>query len=147
MRATRWSLGSALADFDAAAERGEEAALVEARYGELPKISIDHGVMEKVERVAVVPGDFGWSDLGSWVTAWELADKDDDGNAGPDGTVFIGTKGSLVSAPGKKLVALVGVEDLVVVDTEDALLVVPKADAQRVRDIVEALKKRSDERV
>jgi mannose-1-phosphate guanylyltransferase len=139
-------LGAALDAFDAAAARGAEEAEVRARYGELPSISIDHGVMEKVEGVSVVPGDFGWSDLGSWTTAWELADRDRDGNAAPSDAVLVGSRGCYVHAPEGKLVALVGVEDLVVVDTEDALLVVPRSEAQNVRDVVEALKKRGDTR-
>jgi mannose-1-phosphate guanylyltransferase len=139
-------LGSALSDFDRAAAEGNEAAVVAARYASLPAISIDHGVMERADRVAVVPGDFGWSDLGSWTTAWELAPHDDAGNAGPLDALFVDADGCLVSAPAGKVVALVGVHDLVVVDTEDALLVIPRGDAQRVRDVVEALTKRGDPR-
>jgi len=147
IRAHLPDLASALADFDEAAAAGNEAALVSARYGGLPKVSIDHGVMEKAERVAVVPGDFDWSDLGSWTTAWELAERDDDGNAGGDSALFIDSKGSFVSAPEGKLVAIVGATDLVIVDTEDALLVIPRSEAQRVRDVVDALKKRGDDRL
>ncbi len=140
-------LGSALADFDAAAAEGKETAVVTERYSSLPSISIDHGVMEKAERVAVVPGDFGWSDLGSWTTAWELADKDQHDDAGPEDAIFIDASGSYVRAPAGKLVALVGVKDLVIVDTEDALLVVPRDQAQRVREVVEALEARGDRRL
>ncbi len=97
--------------------------------------------------MAVVPGDFGWSDLGSWVTAWELADRDAADNAAPDDAVLLDARGCYVRAPAKKLVALVGVRDLVVVDTEDALLVLPREEAQRVREVVDALEKRSDPRL
>jgi mannose-1-phosphate guanylyltransferase len=140
-------LASALADFDAAAAQGREAAVVSERYATLPSISIDHGVMERAKRVAVVPGDFGWSDLGSWTTAWELAERDANDNAGPNDAVFIDADGCYVRAPAGKLVALVGVEGLVVVDTEDALLVVPRGEAQRVRDVVKELRDRGDERL
>lgn len=141
-------LGQQLKAFDVAAARGEEAALVEKTYATLPSISIDHGLMEKVEEVLVVPGAFGWSDLGSWTTSWELAARDAEGNALPEGAVTVDARGNFASVSAtKKIVALVGVSDLVIVDTEDALLVMPRARAQDVRSVVEALKARGDGRV
>ena len=113
----------------------------------MPNVSIDHGVMEKAPNVLVVPGSFAWSDLGSFTTAWELSPKDDAQNAVPEGSVVVQSKGCYVSAPRQKLVALVGVEDLVVVDTEDALLVMPRQRDQDVREVVEALKQRNDPRL
>ena len=139
-------LAAALGEFDEAAARGEEATLVASRYAELPAVSIDHGVMEKADEVLVVPGSFGWSDLGSWTTAWELADKDEDDNALLAEAVAVDASGCYVSAPEGKLVALVGVQDLVVVDTPDALLVVPRERAQEVRAVVARLKAEGDER-
>jgi mannose-1-phosphate guanylyltransferase len=147
IRAHLPALDDAVRAFDAAAAAGRETEEVAARYPALPAISIDHGVMEKSERVAVVPGDFGWSDLGSFTTAWELAPKDGAGNAVRADAILVDARRNYVSAPAKKLVALVGVEDLVVVDTEDALLVIPRDRAQDVRKIVEALEERGDERV
>ena len=137
-------LGAALERFDRAAEEGRERELVAAEYAALPAVSLDHGVMEKAERVAVVPGDFGWSDVGSWTTAWELATKDAEHNAAtsPDDVVLVDAHGSYVRAPAGKVVALIGVRDLVVVDTEDALLVVPRDRAQDVRAVVDALRAR-----
>jgi mannose-1-phosphate guanylyltransferase len=112
-------------------------------------VSIDHGVMEHMARLAVVPGDFGWSDLGSWQSAWELADKDEHGNAAPAGTVFVDARDNQVvdlrqEGHGGRVIALVGVADLCVVETDDALLVVPRARAQDVKYVVEALKARGD---
>jgi mannose-1-phosphate guanylyltransferase len=121
---------------DAGAELGEI-------FAKLPSISIDHGVMEKVSKMAMVPGEFGWSDLGSWLAASDLADKDDAGNSAPPGTIFVDARGNHVSGRGR-LVALVGVKDLVVVDTDDALLVVDKNASQNVRDVVAALDARGD---
>lgn len=138
-------LGSALGEF-AAASLDDEAELVRTRYGTLPSVSIDHGVMEKVDRVAVVPADFGWSDLGSFSSAWELATDSDRGNVTPEGTLVHDSEGCYVHAPKGKLVALVGVSDLVVVDTEDAILVVPRERAQDVKAIVRALQERDDPR-
>jgi mannose-1-phosphate guanylyltransferase len=108
-------------------------------------VSIDTGVMEKLAQLRVVPGDFGWSDVGSWEAAWELGDRDAHANVVPAGSIAVDAKRNLVKQLGTmqgKLVALVGVEDLVVVDTDDALLIIPRARAQDVRSIVEELKKR-----
>ncbi|MBC7171907.1 MAG: mannose-6-phosphate isomerase, partial [Polyangiaceae bacterium] len=103
--------------------------------------------MEKAGGVAVVPCSCGWSDLGSWTTAWELAPKDAEGNALPEGGVAIDASGCFATTINGKVVALVGVRDLVVVDTEDAILVVPRSRAQQVKDVVAALKARGDGRV
>lgn len=139
-------LSEALSNYDAAAERGEEGAVVEQTYAALPSVSIDHGVMEKHENVAVVPASFGWSDLGSWTTAYELAEKDAQDNALPASAVSIDSNGCLVRSDGEKVIALVGVHDLVVVDTEDALLVMPRNRAQDVREVVALLKERKLDR-
>lgn len=135
-------LADTLDALDEAAKAGNETERVRALYPEIRGISIDHGVMEKASGVAVVPGDFGWSDVGSWQTAWELAGKDDAGNAARGEVVLVDAKGCLVLGDGRRVVAVVGVEDLVVVDTPDAVLVVPREQSQRVRDVVEALQKR-----
>jgi mannose-1-phosphate guanylyltransferase len=113
-----------------------------ARYAELTSISIDHGIMEKAEDVRVVPGACGWYDIGSWTTAWELATKDADGNAVMAEASIVDSKNCYVRANAGKLVALIGVEDLVVVDTEDALLIMPRERAQDVRRVVDDLTKR-----
>lgn len=138
-------LAKGLAALDEAAEAGNEAAAVAEGYADLPRVSLDHGVMEKADGVSVVPGDFGWSDLGSWTTAWELSTKDDDGNATGSDSVLVDASGNLVRAPLGKVVALVGVSDLVVVDTQDALLVVPRSRAQEVREVVQRLAERKGE--
>ena len=131
-----------------AAPDAEEDALVERDYPTLPAVSIDHGVMEKVDDVAVVPADFGWSDLGSFASAWELGAKgDDEADVLPEGAIAIGTSGCFVRAPEGKRVAIIGVDDLVVVDTPDALLVVPRERAQEVKQVVAELKARGDDDV
>ncbi len=122
------------------------AGMTDARVAEifptLQSISIDHGVMEKAENLAVVPGDFGWNDVGSWQSAWELAPHDEAGNALGEEDLAIDAKRNLVRSLGatKKAIALVGVDDLVVVETEDAILVIPRERAQDVRLVVDALK-------
>jgi mannose-1-phosphate guanylyltransferase len=139
-------LGEQLRRYDEAARAGQEASLVEATYARLPAVSIDHGIMEKLSTVTVVPASFDWSDLGSWTSAWELAPRDDHGNVLPPGGIALNANGNYAQAPEGKLVVLVGVDDLVVVDSGDALLVIPKDRAQDVRDVVAALRKRDDPR-
>jgi mannose-1-phosphate guanylyltransferase len=120
------------------------ASDVENIFPELESKSIDYGVIEPTSKengkLAVVAGDFGWSDVGSWESAWELAHKDESGNALPEGAVAVDARGNLARTSSKKVVALVGVNDLVVVETEDALLVMPRSRAQDVRAVVDALK-------
>jgi len=138
-------LSAALDDFSAATLE-DEATLVRENYATLPAVSIDHGVMEKVADVAVVPGDFGWSDLGSFASAWELAEQDEQQNVLGD-ALSHESEGCFVRAPAGKLVAIVGLKDVVVVDTDDALLVVPRERAQDVKAIVEQLRARDDARL
>jgi len=138
------SLGLALDRFDAAARAGQEEEAVQHEYSALPSISIDHGLMEKATNVAVVPASFGWSDLGGWQSAWELAPKDAHGNAMTEGTVAVESQNCYVHTTGERLVALVGVQDMVVVDTGDALLIVPRDRCQQVREVVEKLKAARD---
>jgi mannose-1-phosphate guanylyltransferase len=137
-------LAAGVARIQEAAGRPDARDVLRAVFPTLPSVSIDHGVMEKAAGLAVVPGSFGWNDVGSWESAWELGDKDAAGNALDAGASVIEGNGNLVrvlgAGKGKKVVALVGVEDLVVVDTDDALLVLPRERAQDVRLVIEALK-------
>ncbi len=119
-----------------------ESAVLEQAFPKMPSVSIDVGIMEKEKGLLVVPGDFGWSDVGSWLAAWELADKDEDGNTKCASMVNVGSKNNHVVSLGesKRVIALLGVEGMAVVDTGDALLVMPLEKAQEVRAIVDALK-------
>jgi mannose-1-phosphate guanylyltransferase len=126
--------------------QGPCESYVRSRYAGLTSISIDHGIMEHAKDVRVVPGSFGWYDIGSWTTAYELADKDQAGNAVLADASLIDAKNCYVRAEDGKVVALIGVEDLVVVDTKDALLIMPRARAQDVKRVVEALGRRDSDR-
>jgi mannose-1-phosphate guanylyltransferase len=119
--------------------RGAGQELVTERYAGLTSVSIDHGIMEHAQDLRVVPGAFGWYDIGSWTTAWELAPKDAQGNALLADVSLVDSNNCYVRAKPGKLVALIGVDDLVVVDTEDALLIMPRERAQDVRRVVEDL--------
>ena len=107
-------------------------------YAALKSVSIDYGVMEKAEEVLVVPGDFGWSDLGSWDALWEVSVKDEAGNTVRGEFIGVDAGNCLVHSP-EKLVALVGVRDLLVVETDDALLICRRGRSQDVRKVVEIL--------
>ncbi|HEY4013385.1 MAG TPA: mannose-1-phosphate guanylyltransferase [Polyangiaceae bacterium] len=142
------ALSSGLAAIDAAGGSADEAAVLAEVFPKLPSISIDHGVMEKAERVAVVPGSFDWNDIGSWESAWEMAERDAQGNAAPEGTIAIDAKQNLVrdltAHRTAKRWALVGVSDLVIVETDDAVLVIPRSRVQEVRAVVDALQARGE---
>jgi mannose-1-phosphate guanylyltransferase len=109
-------------------------------FGQSPSDSIDYAVMEKADRVAVAPVDMGWSDVGSWDALHELAPKDDANNAHHGEVIAIDTSNCLIRSEGP-LVAAVGVKDVIVIATRDAVLVLPRGDSQQVRRAVEALKR------
>jgi len=108
-------------------------------FGSAKAISIDYAVMEKTAHAAVVPVSCGWSDVGSWHAVWELSDKDAQGNAAQGSAVFEDSRNCNV-ATDKALVALEGVDDLVVVATEDAVLVSRQKDANGLKRLVGRLK-------
>ncbi len=110
------------------------------------KISVDYAILEKSARVAVVPADVGWNDLGSFDSFREILEADPDGNILPDGAIALGASDNLIYADGDKAIAAVGVDGLIVVDNRDALLICKKDESQKVRQVVDALKKRGDPR-
>ena len=101
--------------------------------------SIDYAVMERTRRAAVLPVAYGWSDVGSWQAVWELTQRDADANAAQGRAVFVDARGSYVATE-RQLVALYGVEDLVVVATGDAVLVARRGDGDGLRRLVHKLK-------
>lgn len=119
-----------------------EKDIINKVYQEITPISIDYGIMEKTGETLLVRGDFGWSDIGSWNTLWEVWDKDENGNAVKGRFIGIDSSNSLIYSP-DKLVALVGVEDLIVVETADSLLVCKKEASQDVKKLVEMLEEKN----
>lgn len=113
--------------------------LGEAAFAEAPDISLDFAVMEKTDRAAIVPCDIGWTDVGAWGALWEIAAKDDAGNAVTGDALLIDSRDNLVRGDAG-LTALVGVAGLAVVVTEDAVLVADRARVQDVKRIVDSLK-------
>ena len=108
-----------------------------------PSISIDYAVMEKAERVAVVPVSMHWSDIGSWDALHELGDKDESGNLIAGDALAVASRNCLLRSEGPRIVT-VGVENLIVVASGDTVLIVPRGQSQRVREAVEALEPRGD---
>jgi mannose-1-phosphate guanylyltransferase/mannose-1-phosphate guanylyltransferase/mannose-6-phosphate isomerase len=104
-----------------------------ATLAQSPTDSIDYAVMEHSDRIAVVPLDMGWSDVGNWSAVFDLADKDANENVLDDRSHALGARNCLIRSSGPKVIAI-GVEDLVIVATAEHILVVPRSDAQRVRE-------------
>jgi mannose-1-phosphate guanylyltransferase len=119
-------------------ETKKAARMLARSYRRLPSLSIDVAVMERADRVAVVEADIGWSDVGSWAAMAGLWGTDAAGNAGRGRTMVLDCRDTVVFGA-DRLVAVVGAEDLIVVDSPDALLVCPKSRAQDVRRVVAAL--------
>ncbi len=107
-------------------------------YADSPAVSIDHALMERTSNAALLPLDAGWSDIGCWSSVWDNAPHDADGNA-VHGDVLLDDCRNCQVLASRRLVAACGLDDLVIVDTDDALLVLPKAEAQRTRALVQRL--------
>ena len=124
-------------------EKGEKdldfIRLDEKSFSDAPDISIDYAVMEKTDKSAVIPLESGWSDVGSWDALWESFERDKNGNASYGDVVEEDCNGCFIHA-NHRLVAAVGIEDHVIVETADAVLVAPRARAQDVKNIVNKLK-------
>jgi mannose-1-phosphate guanylyltransferase len=118
----------------------KEKDTVEDIYPILQSISIDYGVMERSDEVVVIPGDFGWNDVGCWDSLGSVFPPDEKGNITMGDFVDIETRNSIIYY-NSRFVAAVGLEDMIVVETSDALLVCPKEKAQDVKKVVEHLKK------
>lgn len=125
----------------------KEAEAVGRIYPQCTNISIDYGIMEKADNVYVIPSAFGWSDLGTWASAYETLDKDYLGNAVAGNNVMvIDATNNMVHADNKKLVVLQGLEDFVVVDTKDVLLICKKDREQEIKNYVAEIKRNKGEK-
>ena len=120
-------------------------------YGQMEKISIDYAIAEKMDPkdVLIIKGEFGWRDVGTWDTLYEelLPQGDEQKNVVRSDAVVIDTSGSMIYGQDGKVVATVGVDDMIIIDTEDALLVCPKSRAQDVKKVIAELKAKGDRRV
>src|SRR6185312_15105392 len=130
-----WRLSSAAAKDLAAVQIETEV------FTQTPSISIDYAVMEKADNVKVVPSAFGWSDIGSWRSISDLVEPDSKGNRVIGDAVLVNASNNYIHGEGGRVIAAVGVQDLVIVDTPDALLVGHRDQTQSVKDVVEKLRR------
>ena len=126
-----------------AALDGPDAASVLAKvWQEMPNISIDYGVMEGARQVAMTPLDAGWNDVGSWDALASVIPLDEEQNCIAQGeTLTINSQGNIIYS--ERFIALIGVNDLAIIDTGDALLIGHKSQMQKVKDVVEHLRRHS----
>ena len=113
--------------------------MLEKEYHNFPSISIDYGIMEKCDNIYTIPGAFGWDDVGSWLAVERIKKTNEYGNVVDGNVITIDSNNCIIEAD-KKLIATVGVEDLVIVDTEDATLICDKQSANQIKKILENLK-------
>jgi len=117
--------------------------LAEGPFGQAPRKSIDYAVMERTERAAVLPVSFRWSDIGNWKAVWDVQEHDAAGNAIEGPAEVLNTNNSLIRSDDTVLTAVVGLDDVIVVATADAVLVAAKREAERVKQLVDQLKARN----
>jgi len=136
LEAARAALANAITDLDF-------VRLEAVSFARAPKTSIDYAVMERTTRAGVLPVSFAWSDVGTWDAVWGVLERDAQGNALRGRVELIGTRNSLVHSEGEGLTTVVGLEDVVVVTTPDAVLVASKAQSGRVKDLVSVLREKA----
>lgn len=135
------ALGDTLQRLQEALAGGEYEEVVAHLWPQVEKETIDYGVMEKADRVAVIPVEMGWSDVGSWDAVMELREADEAGNVSVGEHIAVDTQESMVFSTAKgRLIATVGVEGIIIVDTPDALLVTTPEHAEQVREVVKRLR-------
>lgn len=137
-------LAAGLEEIEKAIGTEQEAEVLQRVYPALPSISIDYGILEKSDHMAVIPANMGWEDVGSWNALDEVLSSDDQGNILTGNVINVGSQDSIVYAD-KRVVAVVGLKDVVVADTDDATLVCSKESAQDVKKVVGILKKKNGE--
>ena len=121
----------------------EERGVLKKVFPLLPSETIDYGIMEKAEKVAMLPVDIGWDDVGSWSAVYDVLPKDLNGNVVVGNHLSPDSKNTLIYSP-KRMVATIGMQDMIVVDTDDVLLICPRDRAQDVKTLVDMLKSNGD---
>ena len=136
-------LHSGLRDIAACKKESHLEETITKVYNSLKPISIDYGVMEAATDVCVVKGEFRWSDVGSWEEVWRFCDRDEHGNAIIGNHLTLHSSNNLIDAK-DKFYALIGIENLIIIETKDAVLVCPRDRIQQVREIVDELERRKE---
>jgi len=117
----------------------KQEMVLEKVFPELESVSIDYGVMEKAENIFILPGVFGWDDVGSWLAVERIQKSNESGNVVTGNIITINSKNNIIQG-GKKLIAAVGLENLIIVDTEDATLICDKGNTPDIKLVLENLK-------
>ncbi len=141
-------MGEGIKDILDALGTPSQQKTIEKVYEDAENISIDYAISERADNIVVIPGDFGWSDIGDWKVVYDTLDKDVNENAlvgDPQSLINIDSKTSMIETNGR-LVVTIGLEDIVVVDTEDAILICAKDRTQDVKKVVEKLKEDKKEK-
>lgn len=116
-----------------------EREILDQVFRGFPSVSVDYGIMEKAKDIYILPGTFGWDDVGSWLSMERINPTDENGNIVTGNTISIHTRNCIVFGV-NKLIAAVGLQDIIIVDTEDALLVCDKGSTQDIKKVIENLK-------
>lgn len=140
MRRLMPDLAERVARIGAAWDTPDRTEVLHALWNDIRPETIDYGVIERADDVVVVPADIGWNDVGSWAALFDVLPPDDNANVVEGEYISVDSRNNLIYSP-HRLVAAIGVEDLVIVDTEDVILVLPRHRAQDVREIVAELRK------
>jgi mannose-1-phosphate guanylyltransferase len=129
---------------DSVYNTADEHTFIQNAYYQCTNLSIDYGIMEKADNVYVLPADFGWSDLGTWSSIYDLTEKDYVGNAviPSEKVIMYDSSNCLVNVPKDKVVILQGLHDFIVVESDNALLICPKEEEQSIKQIVADVKSR-----
>ncbi|MDD6480984.1 MAG: mannose-1-phosphate guanylyltransferase [Lachnospiraceae bacterium] len=117
----------------------EQDVVLEKVFPEFESVSIDYGIMEKAENIYILPGTFGWDDVGSWLAVGRIRKSNENGNVVDGNIITINSRNNIIQG-GRKLIATVGIEDLIIVDTEDATLICAKNSAADIKKVLENLK-------
>jgi mannose-1-phosphate guanylyltransferase len=124
----------------------EEEQFIQKAYSQCKNISIDYGIMEKADNVYVLLSDFGWSDLGTWKSLYDLSEKNEDGNVVQGNVLVYHTNNCIIKTPADKLVVIHGLNDFIVAEYEDVLMICKKEDEQKVKDFVADVKSKKGEK-
>lgn len=135
-------LYKALSVIRQAIDSDDAESVLYKEYERLDSISIDYGIMEKADSVYVIPADFGWDDVGSWTALERIEEPDENGNIIKGNILSVDTKKCIIQGGNNKLLALLGLEDLIVVDTDDVTLICPKDRAQDIKKLLQEIRER-----
>lgn len=130
---------SGMLEIEGAIATQEEGQVIESVFSKIPSESIDYGIMEHAKNIYTIPGNFGWDDVGSWLALERVNKTNENGNVIQGNVISINTNNTIIQGM-NKLIATIGIEDLIIVDTEDAMLICTKDSTQEVKKVIENLK-------